>query len=147
MLKNLYINDTNKQSLLTIVFDTLDKKVEKLFDGIYLNEKYPFNFNHFITDCTFNTIINEYIDKLDAYGVCDNFSQILSKFHNELIESNRNYCIGLTPVVKSEQSEYGGWRWHKWGEYIGNKNPKHEYIYDEDDSIEKVYCYHIYEIK
>lgn len=32
-----------------------------------------------------------------------------------------------------------------WGAYIGNQNPQHEYIYD-DKHIDKVYCYHIYEI-
>jgi hypothetical protein len=39
------------------------------------------------------------------------------------------------------------WRWHKWGEYIGTKNPQHEYLYDEDESIQEVFCYHIYKRK
>lgn len=30
--------------------------------------------------------------------------------------------------------------------YIGIQNPQYEYLYDEED-IEKVYCYHIYEVK
>jgi hypothetical protein len=47
-------------------------------------------------------------------------------------------------VIKANQSHEGGWRWHKWGEYIGKYEPQYEYLYDEPE-IEKVYVYHIYE--
>ena len=59
---------------------------------------------------------------------------------------NKNFVIGLSTVERDRQPSDGGWRWHKWGEYIGNQNPEHEYLYD-DIHIDKVYCFHIYEIK
>lgn len=52
------------------------------------------------------------------------------------------------PFVKMERCEQypeGGWRWHKWGPYIGVQNPQCEYLYDEKN-IDVVYTYHIYEI-
>jgi len=80
------------------------------------------------------------------YGVCDNYQQVLEKYPF-LNEDSNQYVLTVTVVKKSDQSESGGWRWHKWGEYIGTKNPQHEYLYDEDDSIQEVFCYHIYKRK
>lgn len=80
------------------------------------------------------------------YGVCDNYQQIL-KHHPEISDPNRKFVIALTKIVKSEQPSDGGWRWHKWGEYIGELNPRYEYIYNEDNTIQFVYCYHIYEME
>ena len=31
----------------------------------------------------------------------------------------------------------GGWRWHKWGEYIGKHNPQYEYL-DHESGIDYV---------
>lgn len=46
--------------------------------------------------------------------------------------------VFFTPMVRAEQSPEGGWRWHKWGEYIGDHTPTAEYLYDEPE-IERVY--------
>ncbi len=78
-----------------------------------------------------------------AYGVCDSIENLISKCP-ELVTSERVFVVQLTPVVKSQQSSAGGWRWHKWGEYIGAYEPTTEYLYDEP-SIERVYCYQIFE--
>lgn len=51
----------------------------------------------------------------------------------------------MTSIYKNQQPPVGGWRWHKWGSYIGTYESKHEYLYDED--IDMIYVYHIYEIK
>jgi hypothetical protein len=77
------------------------------------------------------------------YGVCDSYEQVI-KHHPEVNDPDKEFVITLTPIVKADQSASGGWRWHKWGEYIGTLNPQHEYINDEDDTIQKVYVYHIY---
>lgn len=77
------------------------------------------------------------------YGVCDNYKQIIDKCQ-ELNNPERTFIICLTPVRKENQSPDGGWRWHKWGDYIGDKKPKCEYLYDEPE-IDLIYCYHIYE--
>lgn len=79
------------------------------------------------------------------YGVCDNYHQVLEKYPF-LKEDSKQYVVTVCSVKKCHQSPSGGWRWHKWGEYIGTQNPQHEYLYDEDH-IEEVFCYHIYKRK
>jgi hypothetical protein len=80
------------------------------------------------------------------YGVCDNYQQVLEKYPFLQADDNQ-YVLTVCVVKKSDQPESGGWRWHKWGEYVGTKTPLHEYLYDEDDSIQEVFCYHIYKRK
>lgn len=77
-----------------------------------------------------------------SYGVCDDVTNLLAVYP-ELESSDREFVVSLTPVLRVNQSSDGGWRWHKWGEYIGAYEPQHEYLYDE--TIDKVYCFHIYE--
>jgi hypothetical protein len=85
------------------------------------------------------------LNGFNSYGVCDNYNQVLSECHL-LVESDRKFVMSVTPILKSKQEERGGWRWHKWGPYIGiQKRSGCEYLYDEPD-IEKVFCYHIIEL-
>ena len=77
------------------------------------------------------------------YGVCDSVEQLLAACP-ELEAPGRDFVVTLTKVRKADQPEDGGWRWHKWGEYIGTQNPTTEYLHDEPN-IEEVYCFHIYE--
>lgn len=77
-----------------------------------------------------------------CYGVCDNYEQVLKHYKDEI--AHRNSIITLTAVEKKNQEPQGGWRWHKWGDYIGTqKRSGCEYLYDEPE-IEKVYVYHVY---
>jgi hypothetical protein len=86
-----------------------------------------------------NTILN-------CYGVCDSPAQFMEVAGQHLRDDIRKFVVSFTPILKSEQSSEGGWRWHKWGPYIGNqKRSGCEYLYDEPN-IEKVYAYHVYEI-
>ena len=87
----------------------------------------------------------EWPENLSAgcYGVCDNHEQVLEAVP-ELNDPNRNFVLMLTPVKRENQPESGGWRWHKWGDYIGTQEPRHEYLYDEKH-IDMVFVYHIYE--
>lgn len=79
-----------------------------------------------------------------AYGVCDNANQILATYP-ELVDSERRFTVTLCEVRREAQSETGGWRWRKWGRYIGTFDAQCEYLYDEV-GIERVFCYHIYEL-
>lgn len=82
-------------------------------------------------------------NKVD-YGVADNVQQILEYYADEVSDDNPDhYVISLRRIVKAEEPERGGWRWHKWGRYIGTKTPMHEYIHDEGDEIEGVFCFHL----
>ena len=59
---------------------------------------------------------------------------------------DKKFVILLTPVFKEDQPESCGWRWYKWGQYIGKYEPKCEYLYDEE-GIDYVYCFTILEIE
>ncbi|AGO48374.1 hypothetical protein Phi10:1_gp033 [Cellulophaga phage phi10:1] len=82
-------------------------------------------------------------------GVADNIEQIKEYYKEEVSDKTKKYAICVTPVWQDEQSEKGGWRWHKWGEYIGKLNPKCEYLYDEDfgEDFEYVLTFTLYAIK
>ena len=110
--------------------------------GVYRHDGYVYNFEGFLEEKCNVHITNKRVE----YGVCDNYEQVLEKYKYILNDTNKNYVVGLSTVKRENQSSEGGWRWHKWGEYIGNQNPQHEYLYD-DTHIDKVYCYHIYEIE
>lgn len=88
---------------------------------------------------------------VSQYGVADNVEQI-KEFYKEQIEStDEKFVIAVTPVWQDKENtgKGGGWRWHKWGEYIGDLNPQHEYLDDEDfgEDFEYVLCFHLYWVK
>lgn len=78
------------------------------------------------------------------YGLCDNATQVINKY-NESVKGDKTYMIVLTPIFKADQPQDYGFRFHKWGEYIGVQNIEgYEYIYDSD--IDMIYVYSVYEI-
>jgi hypothetical protein len=79
-----------------------------------------------------------------CYGVCDNLQQVLD-LYPELEAPDRKFLIQLTEVRRENQSPEGGWRWHKWGPYIGTFKSEHEYLYHEV-GIEAVLVFHLYEL-
>lgn len=85
------------------------------------------------------------------YGVADSIEQIKEYFKEEIESIEHIYFIAITPVFqdKNNKGKGGGWRWHKWGEYIGKLNPQCEYLDDEDfgDDFEYVICFHLYRVK
>ncbi len=65
------------------------------------------------------------------YGVCDSLDQLQRHSLWRVIEQDpRAMALVLTPIRKLEQDS-DGWRWHKWGEYVGDQEPVCEYIFDE----------------
>lgn len=80
-----------------------------------------------------------------CYGICDNYQQVVDQCVELQPAHATKYVMSVTCMRKKDQSSEGGWRWHKWGEYIGTQKPTTEYLYDEP-VIEEVYCYHIYKV-
>ena len=78
------------------------------------------------------------------YGVCDNYQQVLHKYP-ELTDSKDYYVVSLARIRKKDQPSRLGWRWEKWGAYIGIQKSKAYYLYDEPE-IEEVFCYHILKV-
>lgn len=143
MLKSAILRQYNTDDFLSVINNLLGGggPIVEIETGIYLCPHHNFG----------NDILNQkedYFDfeNLSSYGVSDNIEQVKEKYSKWLNNKDLNFCISFTLVSKNEQSETGGWRWHKWGNYIGTKKPKHEYLFNEDDSINEVYCFHIYQI-
>lgn len=106
-----------------------------------------FNFNHMILTTKEMQLLDEYpelSDDLFSYGVCDSPVQLKAEL-DKVDLSGRNLIVSMQQLNRSDESEEGGWRWHKWGPYIGTQNPQCEYLADEPE-IETVFVYHIYEI-
>lgn len=153
MLKDLTYSNLEPDQMFAMIaringhdISNPDKYFERYAEGIYRHDGYAFNGDGFISNNCVEQLVENYPFGFSSYGVCDNYSQIIEQYKDKLNDPNKKFCIILSTVRKADQPEYGGWRWHKWGEYIGTKNPQCEYLYDEDDDIELVYCYHIYEI-
>lgn len=136
------ITDEANKEILSDIKDTL-----KDFNGVYCCTQLNF----------YQDYLNEKIEEVDwtinrpivGYGVADNASQVIKyfkKLEKEYEIDLGNCVIALRPIIKKSQPKDGGWRWHKWGKYIGVKNPQYEYIYDEDDSIKFVWCYQLWQI-
>lgn len=83
---------------------------------------------------------------LQPYGVADDIEQVKEKFAKVIANPDVQICISLMPVFKEAEPEQGGWRWHKWGEYIGTQNPQCEYLFNEPE-IDSVLCYHVYVVE
>lgn len=81
-----------------------------------------------------------------AYGVVDSPEQFMAKLGRFLLKSPRRFVVSFVEIRRDEQSPEGGWRWHKWGDYIGDQKPTREYLYDEKD-IDVVWTYHVYELQ
>lgn len=118
--------------------------------GVRINE-YPFDeymdFENLTVEERLNGVREAFADETrpsSSYGVCDSWMQLVEKYPR-LLEDERRFVISVTEIRHEDQPESGGWRWHKWGEYIGEYEPQHEYLYDEKD-IDSVWCFHIYEV-
>lgn len=116
--RGVYVTSLNKETYLGRLTN------EEAEDSIYLKNDFYFR----------------------SYGVCDNAEQAIEYADNlmwkNILETTDDYIILLVPMFKDSQPKFGGWRWHKWGIYIGEQNPEYEYLYDEKD-IEMIYCFNI----
>lgn len=81
---------------------------------------------------------------IQSYGVADSVQQI-KQTYKFLDKSDRQFVCFVTPMYREHQSDSGGFRFHKFGPYIGRHNITCEYLYDQTD-IDVVYVYHFHEI-
>jgi len=134
------ISDPVFKEFLKEVNIDFSEEIQKLDKGIYLGK---FNLIGLNFHCF---AVNKKDEQFLPYGVSDNVDQILNK-HKDLVKDKSTLCfLWLTLVKKSEQSSSGGWRWCKWGEYIGDYEIQCEYLYDESE-IDEVIAYSFYEVE
>lgn len=83
----------------------------------------------------------------ESFGVVDHWSQLPLA---ALDADPRNLLVYLGRIRRADQPERGGWRWHKWGPYLGVHSPEtsndFEYLHDAIDVVE-VWTYHVVEVR
>lgn len=83
---------------------------------------------------------------LHEYGVCDTPEQFMERFGAALDALPGRWVVSFTVVKKADEPSDGGWRWRKWGPYIGDKRPGHEYLHDEGPEITQATCFRVYRV-
>lgn len=78
-----------------------------------------------------------------SYGTADTVQQVLMKYERVISNPDVKIVFCFHTIKRKDQSPDGGWRWHKNGEYIGTKEPQHEYLYD-DTHIDEIVQFHVY---
>ncbi len=128
----------------------IDHRPNIEFHGIYVCD---LNSSYTLPDITDYKAVTNFDSPLYwcNYGVADNASQVLDYYNGLLVEygdymNNRKFIIKMTPIFREDEPADGGWRWHKWGQYIGDFEPKCEYLYDEQ-GIDYVWVFHILEVE
>lgn len=84
----------------------------------------------------------EWLD-IQETGVCDTPEQAMK--YLALDERPEPFFVSFVRIRRADQPLEGGWRWRKWGEYIGEHEPQREYLHDEPD-IEEVYTFSVHEM-
>ena len=131
-----------KPNLITAVIAD-GKRSRRIQQGVYENGHWSFELE-FRGRQVFDLDFPDLGD-FNCYGVCDSPDQFLAKLPESVKVSPKQYVVSMVRLLKSEQSPSGGWRWHKWGPYIGEQQPTCEYLADEP-LIEEVWTYHIYQV-
>ena len=141
----------NNENFSNLILEEDDPNLDTT--GIYLEFLNARHHIERLTDYeTVNPMGNKYLYSVNLYGVADNATQVIRHleqslkdyfFGNDLeeefylgkslvkfIELYPEYKLVLlmTPHVNTKDCSWGGWRWHKWGEYIGVHEPQHEYL-------------------
>lgn len=118
--------------------------LKKITTGIYEGYFYH-NIDEIKQYPYFNSIEDfKKLNFLEPFGVCDSYKDIERVYKKHPIYINPDKCcIILSPIKKTENS---GWRWHKWGTYIGKqKRIGCEYLKDELH-IDEIKLFHFYKI-
>jgi hypothetical protein len=101
-----------------------------------------------LDDLSEEVIINEscryIIDKIPYNGICDNPNQFFKKYREILVSDSRNLCVHFQYIEKDPNDAF---RWHKWGEYIGEGTPDNEYLYKSSGFENGVFVFEIYKLK
>lgn len=152
--EKFYKNDNRfkkytEEDILMYLKDSLNAVVIKegiIFDkSLNFHHKVNLKFkedNQKLKDDNFE--INPLIDSEPYFGICDSFEDVLRIYDFNKLKDN--YTIVVSPIEKKVQPSKEGWRWSKWGKYIGNQTPLAEYLYDEP-VIEGVFIFQTYKFK
>lgn len=116
---------------------------KRLMEGIY--QSFWFNFELEFRGTQVWERDYPSIEGFEPIGVCDTPEQLFELLPMSVKAGEKNYAISMVQIRRAEQPPQGGWRWHKWGAYIGCQKPEHEYLF-HDTHIDAVWTFHIYEL-
>lgn len=85
-------------------------------------------------------------DWATPFFVDDSPQAVIDRLKPVLTEAEGTYLVTITEFHKADEPSEGGWRWHKWGPYLGAHEPQCEYLHDEPE-IDSAAVAHIYQIK
>lgn len=135
-------------SILKNPITTMVARIHNRPDGVKRLSKGLYEIGHWNFEFVSAQALEQYPEldgDFEPYGVCDTPEQLIEKAP-WIEKSERKFCVSFVHIKKCDQSHDGGWRWKKWGSYIGDQSPEYEYLYHESN-IESVYTFHIYEVK
>lgn len=145
----------------------LDEDTKTTFKGCYWTNLNPENL---IDPATAYETYKHWPASSLGYGVSDNATQVFNHLQQALetyltkdnsypffirgkrlykfLTANPNaiYMLGFHPVFNHHDGTLGGWRWHKWGPYLGKHTPQCQYL-DEEQNIDYVLIWHLYPLK
>lgn len=148
MLVNPEFNMNSQIVRILSVMGQVSKPV-KLKEGVFISK--TFSLNNLVVDSVKVEPFPEFPyesfdDYIATYGVCDTFEQVYEHFKDVLWNNKeRKFFLSFCPVYKKDQPPADGWRWHKWGKYIGTHEIEYEYLVDEV-GIKMVYCFQLHEV-
>lgn len=146
MLMSVQMNPVDPLIKLIAEMNKQKSDIVEVRGGYYLSGSW--NLEHSIRlpkSLKIETFPSNIPDENGSYGVCDSVEQFHEKVGRSLESSDRLFVVNFVEIRKDLQESEGGWRWHKWGEYIGEQTPTCEYIYDEP-LITKVFTYQVLEV-
>jgi len=152
--------------LVDPVFKTLNPELEqylpkKLGNGLYIStycleytcevKLLGYHEDTFRQDLSFKERMAEFEswfrnpNYVPDYGMCDDPDQFLRRFP-QIITSPTKYIVAFTLIEKKHEPEDGGLRFHKNGEYYGERNCEgYEYFVDEPD-MDHVCVFEVFEV-
>lgn len=119
------------------------RKAARISQGIYQNGHWSFELE-FRGRQDF-TLDYPNLGEFSCYGVCDSPEQLMELLPKIVTEGPDKYVISMVNLKKADEPQDGGWRWHKWGPYIGKQEPECEYLAHEP-KIEEIWTYHVYKV-
>jgi hypothetical protein len=79
--------------------------------------------------------------------VCDSVEQAKKHWQAYMDDPEREFMIVVNPVQRNPANAGTGvgWRWKKWGPYIGTHEIQHEFL-DDEEGIDKVFLASIIQV-
>ena len=121
--------------------------------GVY--EAFSHNFGFIVDELEVSGIkFDAWFDSADSphqWGAsnvtCDNVDQAKKHWQSHVDDPQKEFVLVLSPVHCSPENagQGRGFRWSKWGPYIGTQEIKHEFL-DDEVGIDKVFLASIIQV-